>query len=186
MAKLVILDNKRIVEKRVWMQEAEATARGEVEKEVQSLRREKNASANQLKIYEGRVKELESLLSESKLRDDLLEKEKEGLQEMNKAHGSEISELRSTVNDLKDSLRDPLKLPEEVRDKMLQQGYDLCHESVQAQLDDIRAKDYQAGYDFGLNEAKVPADSELRRQVVIPDVEEEAGESVEGDAAVDT
>lgn len=178
MTKFTVLDNRRLETLRSVENESLLRARGEVEKELHALRRDKSSLTAQVKAYDARVVELDSLVEAEKKVGVEAKVEAETLR-------SEVALLKTSVSELQGKLGDADQLPEPVKERFRQEGYHLCHDKLQSQLEEFRAGDFQAGYDFGLDQAGVPTDSELRKPVVPPESEDEENEGAEdgGNAA---
>jgi len=139
----MVLDDRRVIVSRAQ------------EEALQKLQQEKDLLKEALKK---KKKELDTAqLLASSLDHQLKEAQKEvdSLRAKDEQKSKEISELKSSK--------------QKELDDAEQRGYDACFDEQVDAVKKIQGRLYQAGYDFGLDQALIPSTSELRTSVEIPE-----------------
>ena len=117
-------------------------------------------------------------LDKEQLKDALKKKKKEldtanllssGLDNQLKDAQKEVEGLRAKVELLEKEVSELKSSKQKELDDAEQRGYDLYFDEQVAAVKEIQGRLYQAGYDFGLDQALIPSTSELRTSVDIPE-----------------
>ena len=156
----MVLDDRRVIVSRAQ------------EEALQKLQQDKDLLKEALKK---KKKELDTAqLLASSLDHQLKEAQKEvdSLRAKDEQSSKEIAELKSAK--------------QKELDDAEQKGYDICFNEQLVAVQQIQSRLYQAGYDFGLDQALIPSTSELRTLVEIPeDFQYEVEPSTEVDGVQD-
>ena len=106
-----------------------------------------------------------------------------GLDHQFKEAQKEVDSLRAKDEQRDKEIAELKSLKQKELDDAEQRGYDTCFDEQVAAVQQIQSRLYQAGYDFGLDQALIPSTSELRTSVEIPEdfqYEVEPSTEVEG------